>query len=67
VRAELYGDRFLALYLDITHSDPAAMAMTVRRYGLTWTILALGSPAAAMLAENVFRTVRRHARSSRTS
>jgi hypothetical protein len=48
-RAELYHDDFLGAYLEMMHPDRAALEEAFRRYGITWTILATGSPAVAVL------------------
>ena len=48
-RAELYGDDFLAFYLDMIRPDRAALETALRDYAITWTILTPQSPAVAVL------------------
>jgi hypothetical protein len=38
-RAEIYGDVFVADYVNITNGDAAAFNRAVDRYGIRWTIL----------------------------
>lgn len=49
-RAELYGDAFLKNYARIVAPDPAALAATLAKYRIGWTIFTPGSPAAATMA-----------------
>jgi hypothetical protein len=39
-RIELYGDTFLARYLEAEHGSEAALVALLERYGITWTLLA---------------------------
>jgi hypothetical protein len=48
-RAELYGDAFLANYAKIISADPKALAATLARYHVDWSIFPPSSPAVAML------------------
>jgi hypothetical protein len=38
-RIELYGDAFLARYLEAQQGDETALAALLERYGITWTLL----------------------------
>ena len=48
-RLEVFGAAFLQQYLRVTHPDKATMDAVFQRYGVTWTILAPGNPAVALL------------------
>jgi hypothetical protein len=48
-RAELYNDNFLGAYLKMMRPNRSALEEAFRRYGITWTVLAPGSPAVAVL------------------
>ncbi|HEX4861490.1 MAG TPA: hypothetical protein VFV07_09655 [Rhizomicrobium sp.] len=48
-RAELYGDAFLANYAKIISPDPKALAATIARYDVAWSIFPPSSPVVAML------------------
>lgn len=48
-RAELYGDDFLAFYLQIIRPDRAAFEAALRRYRVAWTLLPPSSPCVALL------------------
>ena len=38
-RAEIYGDAFVANYVNITNGDMAAFERAVQKYGIRWTII----------------------------
>jgi hypothetical protein len=48
-RADLYGDRFLDNYGTIIAPDRAALAATLIRYRIRWTMLAARSPLVAVM------------------
>lgn len=48
-RAELYGDAFLGNYAKIISPDPKALAATIARYRIGWSIFPPTSPVVAML------------------
>ncbi|HEY1943265.1 MAG TPA: hypothetical protein VGH40_14210 [Roseiarcus sp.] len=48
-RADMYGDDFLGLYERIDAGDPEALAATLKRYDVAWTIFAPSQPGAALM------------------
>ena len=46
-RADMYGDDFVKLYLDVDNAKPGVVDATFRRYGVAWTILSPTSPLVA--------------------
>lgn len=48
-RAELYGDAFLKNYARIVAPDPAALAATLKRYRIGWTLFTPDSPVVATM------------------
>ena len=45
-RVELYGNTFLAGYLEAENGDESALTALLERYGITWTLLVPGQGAA---------------------
>ncbi|KRB52645.1 hypothetical protein [Phenylobacterium sp. Root700] len=50
-RADMYGDDFVRAYEAATLARPAALAATLDKHKIAWTILAAGNPAVATLDE----------------
>jgi hypothetical protein len=48
-RADLYGDAFLDLYGRIARGDPTALADTLTRYNVAWTIFPPSEPIVAVI------------------
>ena len=48
-RADMYGDDFLGLYERIDEGDPGALAATLKRYDVAWTMFAPNQPIVALL------------------
>ena len=48
-RADLYGDRFMELYLRAMHPDRAALTALLDRYAVTWTLLRPSDGAVPLL------------------
>jgi hypothetical protein len=48
-RADMYGDEFLDWYKAIIRPDPGALELALERYAISWSILATGNPAAALM------------------
>jgi hypothetical protein len=48
-RAELYGDKFIGLFLDIAHPDPGVLKQTLVSRDIAWTILAPLNPAIVVM------------------
>jgi hypothetical protein len=48
-RADMYGDDFVKLYLDVDSAKPRIVDATFRRYGVAWTILSPASPLVAQV------------------